>query len=93
MKINDKHLVAFANSNAPIDKEGYLQKKGEVNKSFQKRWFVMKGNLLFYFEKRGDREPIGVIILESCTVELGDSTDAFAFDLVFKGKCMPWVLL
>lgn len=82
MKINEKTLLTFANSK-PVDKEGYLMKRGEgekkiymenskistlidsktsqqpnnlfptVNKAFQKRWFVLKGNLLFYFEKRG----------------------------------------
>ena len=40
----------------------------QVNKSFQRRWFVLKGNLLFYFEKKGDKEPIGVVILEGCTI-------------------------
>jgi len=47
---------------------GYLNKRGEVNKNFQKRWFVLKGNLLYYFEKKTDKEPIGVIIVEGCTV-------------------------
>lgn len=42
--------------------------RSQVNKNFQRRWFVLKGNLLFYFEKKGDREPIGVIILEGCTI-------------------------
>ena len=86
MKLNDKHLSAFANGTAPVDKEGFLSKRGETNRSFQKRWFVLKGNLLFYYEKRGDREPIGVIILEGCTVELSESSDAFTFELVFQGS-------
>lgn len=30
-----------------------------VNKAFQRRWFVLKGNLLFYYEKRGHPEPLG----------------------------------
>ncbi|MPC60243.1 Sesquipedalian-1 [Portunus trituberculatus] len=68
MKINEKNLCAYSVSPTLIDKEGYLLKKGEVNKNFQRRWFVLKGNLLFYFEKKGDREPIGVIILEGCTI-------------------------
>jgi hypothetical protein len=38
------------------------------NRTFLKRWFVLKGNLLFYFEKRGDKVPIGVIIIEGCTI-------------------------
>lgn len=67
MKINEKNMCYFATS-PPIDREGWLQKRGDVNKSWQRRYFVLKGNLLFYFEKKGDREPIGVIILEGCTV-------------------------
>lgn len=85
MKINEKNLCAYSISPSQIDKEGYLQKKGEVNKSFQRRWFVLKGNLLFYFEKKGDREPIGVIILEGCTIELAECEDQFTFKLLFHG--------
>lgn len=68
MKINEKNLSAFAVSATPVDKDGYLSKRGEVNKNFQRRYFVLKGNLLFYFEKKGDKEPLGVIILEGCTI-------------------------
>lgn len=68
MKINDKNLCAFATSSTPVDREGWLSKKGEINKAFQRRWFVLKGNLLFYFEKKADKEPLGVIILEGCTI-------------------------
>lgn len=67
MKINEKNLCMFATS-PPVDREGWLLKRGEVNKSWQRRYFVLKGNLLFYFEKKGDREPLGVIILEGCTI-------------------------
>lgn len=69
MKINEKNLIAIANSShLPVDKEGWLNKRGETNKGFQKRWFLLKGNLLFYFEKKNDKEPLGVIIVEGCTV-------------------------
>jgi len=68
MKINEKNLAAFASSATPVDREGWLVKRGEVNKGYQRRWFVLKGNLLFYFEKRGDKEPVGVIVLEGCTI-------------------------
>lgn len=86
MKINERHLMTFANSTARIDKQGYLNKRGELNKSFQKRWFMLKGNLLFYFDKKGDAEPIGVIILEGCSVELAENTDKFSFELTFLGS-------
>ncbi len=85
MKLNEKHLASFATGSAPTDKEGFLLKRGEVNKSFQKRWFVLKGNLLFYFERRQDKEPIGVIILEGCTVELSENSELYTFELVFQG--------
>lgn len=74
MKINEKNLAAFATSATPVDREGWLAKRGEVNKGYQKRWFVLKGNLLFYFEKRGDKEPVGVIVLEGCTIGIASNT-------------------
>lgn len=86
MKLNEKHLVGFASGSAPVDKEGFLMKRGEVNKAFQKRYFVLKGNLLFYYEKKGDKEPIGVVILEGCTVELSENSDLYTFELVFQGS-------
>lgn len=86
MKINDKNLVSFALSQSPVDREGWLLKRGEVNRAFQKRWFLLKGNLLFYFEKKTDREPLGVVILEGCTVELAENEEMFAFKVVFHGS-------
>lgn len=86
MKINERHLMTFANSTARVDKQGHLNKRGELNKSFQKRWFMLKGNLLFYFDKKGDSEPIGVIILEGCSVELAENADKFSFELTFLGS-------
>lgn len=83
MKINDKHLTAYGTSPEGIDKEGFLNKKGEVHKLFQRRWFVLKGNLLFYGEKRGEK-PNGVIILEDCSVEVSEA-DRYSFTISFFG--------
>ncbi|RZC37041.1 PH domain containing protein [Asbolus verrucosus] len=85
MKINEKNLCAFAVSATPIDKEGYLNKRGELNKNFQRRYFILKGNLLFYFDKKGDKEPVGVIVLEGCTIELEEDQEQFCFKIVFHG--------
>lgn len=85
MKINEKNLCAFAVSATPIDKEGYLNKRGEVNKTFQRRYFVLKGNLLFYFDKKGDKEPVGVIILEGCSIELAEDDAQYSFKIEFHG--------
>ncbi len=84
MKINEKFLAAYANSAVGIEKEGYLSKKGNVNRGYQRRWFVLKGNLLFYFEKQADKQPIGVIVLEDCNVDVCDS-DRFSFTISFFG--------
>ena len=42
---------------------------------------------LFYFEKQTDKDPVGVIILEGCTVELAEEEiDKFAFKITFHGE-------
>jgi len=88
MKINENTLMAFSTSkDVPVVKEGWLWKKGEVNRSFQKRWFVLKGNLLFYFENRTSKDPYGVIILEGCIIELAEEDqERFGFKISFQGE-------
>lgn len=86
MKINEKHLCELSTLDALADKRGYLQKRGEVNRAFQRRWFVLLGNLLFYFEKSDDSEPKGVIVLENCVVGMSESDDNNAFELSFGGS-------
>ncbi|OQR66397.1 sesquipedalian-1-like, partial [Tropilaelaps mercedesae] len=89
MKIYVKQLVALAMSKTPADRAGWLLKRGEVNKSFQKRWFSLRGNLLFYFE-RPEREPVGLIVLEGCSIELAEcsETERYAFFIIFHGQNM-----
>ncbi|XP_017079531.1 sesquipedalian-1 [Drosophila eugracilis] len=85
MKINEKNLYVFART-PPFDMEGFLSKRGEVNKAFQRRYFVLKGNLLFYFESRVDKEPLGLIIVEGCTIELSNEVDNYCFEIAFNGN-------
>ena len=65
MRLNERCVAEFSTSSAPTDKEGFLNKKGELNRGYQRRWFILKGNLLFYFEKRSDKEPISGVEAES----------------------------
>ncbi|XP_026178337.1 sesquipedalian-1 [Mastacembelus armatus] len=83
MKLNERSVVHYATCDSPPDKTGFLFKKGERNTAYHRRWFVLKGNMLFYFEERDSREPIGVIVLEGCTVELCESIEEFAFAIKF----------
>ena len=83
MKINEKNMISFATCPSPVDKEGYLFKKGDV-KGYQRRWFVLKGNLLFYFDKKQDKEPAGLIVLENCSVQ-ASAGEKHAFEISFDG--------
>ena len=84
MRLNEKNVASFAVCSSPVDKEGYLQKKGDLSKDIQRRWFVLKGNLLFYFQKKQDKEPLGVIVLEACSVQVS-SHGRYSFEISFDG--------
>ncbi|NXX96756.1 SESQ1 protein, partial [Centropus bengalensis] len=93
MKLNERSLAFYATCDSPADNAGFLYKRGERHTAYHRRWFVLKGNMLFYFEERESREPVGVIVLEGCTVELCDSAEAFAFAIRFGGaKSRTYVL-
>ncbi|KAM4710203.1 sesquipedalian-1 isoform 1-T2 [Discoglossus pictus] len=83
MKLNERNLVYYATCKSPVDKSGFLFKKGERNAAYHKRWFVLKGNMLFYFDHEESKEPVGVIILEGCRVELCESTEEYSFAIKF----------
>ena len=85
MKLNEKNVASFAKCSSPIDKEGYLEKRGDFSKGYQRRWFVLKGNLLFYFEKKQDKEPLGLIVLEACSVQVS-SHAKYALEISFDGQ-------
>lgn len=84
MRLNERSVAHYATCDTPPDKTGFLFKKGERNPAYHRRWFVLKANMLFYFEERESREPIGVIVLEGCTVELCESAEEFAFAIKFE---------
>lgn len=92
MRLNERCVAEFSTSSAPTDKEGFLNKKGELNRGYQRRWFILKGNLLYYFEKRSDKEPIGVIVLDNCHVELAESGEPYAFQITFGGDGRTYIL-
>lgn len=89
MRINERELMWFARNSKRVDAQGYLYKRGVVNTNAKKRWFVLKGNLLFYYKSHEDMAPIGLIILERCRVETSGrltETDQYEFKLVFDGS-------
>ncbi|NXP20341.1 SESQ1 protein, partial [Scytalopus superciliaris] len=93
MKLNERSLAFYATCDSPADNSGFLYKRGERYTAYHRRWFVLKGNMLFYFEERESREPVGVIVLEGCNVELCESAEDFAFAIRFGGtKSRTYVL-
>lgn len=88
MKLHRKSVLSFfrgCRAQAP-DQEGILLKKGARNSSYQRRWFVLRGNLLFYLEHQEAHTPLGLILLESCQVEPRlRATEPFAFTIVTPG--------
>ncbi|XP_057602770.1 sesquipedalian-1 [Hippopotamus amphibius kiboko] len=85
MKLNERSLAFYATCDAPADNAGFLYKKGGRHAAYHRRWFVLRGNMLFYFEDAAGREPVGVIILEGSTVELVEAAEEFAFAVRFAG--------
>ncbi|XP_057245272.1 sesquipedalian-2 [Malurus melanocephalus] len=91
MKLNERSVAHYATCDSPADHAGFLRKRVERHHhhahhhgaSYQRRWFVLKGNLLFYFEERESREPVGLVVLEGCTVELCEASEEFAFAIRF----------
>uniref|UniRef100_A0A6B2L217 PH domain-containing protein n=1 Tax=Arcella intermedia TaxID=1963864 RepID=A0A6B2L217_9EUKA len=47
-------------------KKGYLKKVS--GRRFKKRWFILKDNCLYYFQKANDVEPYGIVPLENISV-------------------------
>lgn len=52
----------------PHDKDGYLTKQGGAIKTWKRRWFVLKGNKLWYFKTKTDTVAKGFIELEATTL-------------------------
>eukprot|EP00012_Vannella_robusta_P005288 CAMPEP_0206193376 /NCGR_PEP_ID=MMETSP0166-20121206/6526_1 /ASSEMBLY_ACC=CAM_ASM_000260 /TAXON_ID=95228 /ORGANISM="Vannella robusta, Strain DIVA3 518/3/11/1/6" /LENGTH=475 /DNA_ID=CAMNT_0053610069 /DNA_START=96 /DNA_END=1523 /DNA_ORIENTATION=- len=49
------------------EKDGFLTKQGGSIKTWKKRWFVLKGDTLYYFKTQKDPEQTGEIKLEKTT--------------------------
>jgi len=84
-----------------LRKEGYLKKKGAVNKAYKKRFIVAQNESLTYYKKKGDR-PISSLSIADSTIGILPSGMEFTisspyFDRVFQFRadsaaaCAEWV--
>jgi len=93
MKVNHKHIASLCQDqeDSGNDKGGYMHKRGFFfNTEYKKRWFVLKGNLLFYFKSQGSlSDPTGVIFLENCIIKKNKTVSQphffYEFTLEFDG--------
>jgi len=66
------------------DKEGWLVKQGtSFVKNWKKRWFVLKGDSLYYFDDKRSDTPNGSVPLEGCFIQGTDelTRKKFSFGL------------
>lgn len=75
-------------------REGWLTKQGGSIKTWKKRWFILKGNTLFYFKTRTDQDLTGSITLEpssECKVVKNTGGKKFFFSVsTAKRTFMIW---
>lgn len=84
MKLHISSTLVSSHREYPPDRQGLLFKKSSRTTSYQPCWCELRGNLLFYRERYGDREPLRLIILEGCTVELQDSdSKPYTFEISY----------
>ncbi|XP_029676506.1 type I inositol 3,4-bisphosphate 4-phosphatase isoform X3 [Formica exsecta] len=95
MRFNKQELLTLATQpSQKFEKEGVLYLRERQEGFFRRteisleRWCRLRGNLLFYFKSREQwSEPLGVIILEQCTVRIDPPSNhvPYGFSIVFDG--------
>lgn len=88
MLLNGESLQKLArDSSYPPRLEGSLHvRKNGSNDKLQKRYLVLKGNLLFYYGRKSDKIPLGLIVLEGYTVELSNEFEGYCFQLLKRNN-------
>jgi len=69
-------------------KSGYLLKRGEVNKSWRVRWFVLQDDKLFYFKSPDQEKAIAFIPLDNAVVRISTENNGkeFCFEIITKHR-------
>lgn len=52
----------------PVLKAGWLRKQRSIMKNWQQRWFVLRGDQLFYYKDKDESKPQGFISLQGTQV-------------------------
>jgi mitogen-activated protein kinase 1/3 len=62
---------------------GFLEKKGDMR--WQQRWFELHGDVLLYFEKKGDKPRGELQMGPTSTVGAISASDPLGFQVIFSG--------
>jgi len=76
MSDESEHLSLFLRP----ERQGWLTKEGGRAKTWKRRWFILKTNMLFYFQDPQDGAPLGTIPLTDIKIRAYPGRP-FAFEL------------
>eukprot|EP00632_Arachnochrysis_sp_CCMP2950_P008898 CAMPEP_0185705928 /NCGR_PEP_ID=MMETSP1164-20130828/20886_1 /TAXON_ID=1104430 /ORGANISM="Chrysoreinhardia sp, Strain CCMP2950" /LENGTH=919 /DNA_ID=CAMNT_0028373321 /DNA_START=71 /DNA_END=2830 /DNA_ORIENTATION=+ len=66
---DDMDADAASRTSSDVRFEGQLSKVGALTHHLTSRYFVLVGNCLYYYLKKGDAKPKGLVFLGGCQVE------------------------
>jgi Ca2+-binding EF-hand superfamily protein len=74
------------------NKEGFLWKKGKALSMWNKRWYLISGNCVYYYLNKTDIRPKGVIFLSGSLIEKIKDGDLalkgyYGFELLHQDLC------
>lgn len=55
-----------------ILKEGFLMKRGYINRAFKRRWCVLRGRQILFYKEYSDQKIRGIINIQSATIEVAE---------------------
>ncbi|KAJ5080786.1 non-specific serine/threonine protein kinase [Anaeramoeba ignava] len=72
-----------------VIKQGFMTKQGGRWKSWKKRWFVLRGKIIFYYKNPKKRSPIGMLPITQASkvyVSQAKTKKKFCFNLEIPGQ-------
>lgn len=91
--VRDLAVILSTRQNAAL-KQGYMEKKGELNKSWRRRWFVLQPNyILKYYKEESSHDPQGSIDISNIVqVQMKNTTQDKKYSFTLVGRDRRWFL-
>lgn len=78
-----------------VKKSGYLNKQGGNWKNWKRRFFVLQGPFLIYYEDENSPTPNGIVFLEGCSLEICSSVKCgrdYCFEVIPEERKRTFIL-